>query len=119
MGMKPKGVKKPRKRKEQVNGDAAAGEHDNGQKELDEDIVMGNSDEPEEQEKPIIKQDESDSRTGAWITTLAASADGQWLAAGDVTGRVTVVNLDTLQVSIKASSRFISSCNQAGHKDFF
>lgn len=35
----------------------------------------------------------------AWISCLAASDDGQWLVSSDTNGRVTIYNLDTLQVS--------------------
>jgi U3 small nucleolar RNA-associated protein 4 len=35
----------------------------------------------------------------AWISSMAASDDGQWLAVSDLEGKVSVFNLDTLQVS--------------------
>jgi len=50
-------------------------------------------DEDEEKEEVAQKEEQS------WISCLGASGDGQWLASGDTAGRVTIFNLDTLQVS--------------------
>lgn len=60
--------------------------------EADGDVEMGNGNEQGQSET-------SGSGQGNWVTTLAASSDGQWLAAGDFKGGVTVYNLDTMQVS--------------------
>ncbi|KAL7420926.1 U3 small nucleolar RNA-associated protein [Cryptotrichosporon argae] len=37
-------------------------------------------------------------RPRAWVTRMAASEDGQWLSTADQAGRVTIFNLDTLQL---------------------
>jgi len=52
-------------------------------------------DDNEEEVKEEVKVEEEQS----WISCLGASGDGQWLVAGDTAGRVTIFNLDTLQVS--------------------
>ncbi|ORY26812.1 WD40-repeat-containing domain protein [Naematelia encephala] len=49
-------------------------------------------DSEEEAEEPATS-----TKTPAWVTSLAASDDGQWLALGDLAGRVVIINLDTLQ----------------------
>ncbi|BEJ03180.1 hypothetical protein CcaverHIS641_0103550 [Cutaneotrichosporon cavernicola] len=48
-----------------------------------------------------MESDEEDTPAkgpAAWITALAASDDAQWLATSDLEGKVTVFNLDTLQL---------------------
>lgn len=67
---------------EMANGDAREGEAE---------------DSPEENEQEEAR---STTANGAWISSLTASDDGQWLAVADLVGRISVYNLDTLQVSI-------------------
>lgn len=57
------------------------------------DIEMAESDESEdENDKPTAKA------SAPWITGLASSDDSQWLSTSDLDGKVTVFNLDTLQL---------------------
>jgi WD40 repeat protein len=60
---------------------------------VDDDVEM---DAPEELED--IGEIAS-AHAGEWISCMAASDDGQWLAFSDLKGRVEVWNLDTLRVS--------------------
>jgi len=54
------------------------------------------ADEEKDEEKEQVAQEKEEQ---SWISCLGASGDGQWLVSGDTAGRVTVFNLDTLQVS--------------------
>ena len=45
---------------------------------------------------------------GAWISIMAASDDGQWLAICDTCGQTSVYNLDTLQVRSESTVSVIS-----------
>lgn len=63
----------------------------------DEDDEMGGDDHNEKQAG--VRAD------AAWVSSLAASEDGQWLAVADLEGRVTIFNLDTLQVSLTNALR--------------
>jgi len=54
-------------------------------------------DEADEVIAPVV--DQSSEETCAWISCMAASDDGQWLVLCDTSGRTSVFNLDTLQVS--------------------
>jgi U3 small nucleolar RNA-associated protein 4 len=78
-----------------LNGDSSATVNGNGN---------GNGNEEEDEDMDIAPEDNSnssshESKNGNWISCLCASEDGQWLVSSDVGGRVTVFNLDTLQVS--------------------
>jgi len=56
----------------------------------------------EDEEKEEVKEEETAIKGDeqSWISCLGASGDGQWLVSGDTAGRVTIFNLDTLQVSL-------------------
>jgi U3 small nucleolar RNA-associated protein 4 len=54
---------------------------------VDDDVEMESDDEDTPAKGPV-----------EWITALAASDDAQWLATSDLGGKVTVFNLDTLQL---------------------
>ncbi|WWD20897.1 hypothetical protein CI109_105375 [Kwoniella shandongensis] len=69
-----------------VNGDV---DMDKG---VEEEVGSGSEDETEDEAEK--KQEEQ----AAWISSLAASEDGQWLGVSDLAGRVSVFNLDTLQL---------------------
>ena len=82
----------------------------NGHSKLNGDVVQtgtndgSHADPPENDEseddsdEPAENEPEPESTPdGSWITSLAASADGQWLAAADLLRRVYILNLDTLQ----------------------
>lgn len=60
-------------------------------------------DEKHEEEDEDDEEEHGDkglhANAGAWISSLAASDDGQWLVSSDTNARVTIYNLDTLQVS--------------------
>ncbi|RSH87122.1 U3 small nucleolar RNA-associated protein [Saitozyma podzolica] len=59
--------------------------------EEDEDDEMDGDDDNDNEKKAGVRAD------AAWVSSLAASEDGQWLAVADLEGRVTIFNLDTLQ----------------------
>lgn len=62
----------------------------------------GNGDDEKHENEDDDDEDEgvdSDNKDRAWISCLAASDDGQWLVSSDTNARVTIYNLDTLQVS--------------------
>ena len=56
-------------------------------------------DDDEDGEKEEVKEEVKVEEEQSWISCLGASGDGQWLVSGDTAGRVTIFNLDTLQVS--------------------
>jgi hypothetical protein len=62
--------------------------------------------EEEDEEKDDVKEEEEVKvkEEQSWISCLGASGDGQWLVSGDTAGRVTIFNLDTLQVSPNLSN---------------
>ena len=63
------------------------------------DLKMSDDEEEEDEEDeqstdvPIVDEGV------AWISCMAASEDGQWLAVSDLGGKISVYNLDTLRVS--------------------
>lgn len=96
-----------------ANGNGTGGKHVNG---TDADVEMNGNDDDEkhEDEGPTAKNNvEEKVSDGAWVSCLAASEDGQWLASSDTRARVTIYNLDTLQVSPGASSS--PSCPPPSH----
>ncbi|TYJ51515.1 hypothetical protein B9479_007911 [Cryptococcus floricola] len=67
---------------------------------VDGDVSMNGDEEEEEEEEEeevVVKKKEE---LQAWVSSLAASADGQWLGVADLKGRISVFNLDTLQASL-------------------
>jgi len=64
-----------------------------------EDGDKEDDDNEEEDEKEEVEEEVKVEEEQSWISCLGASGDGQWLVAGDTAGRVTIFNLDTLQVS--------------------
>jgi hypothetical protein len=58
------------------------------------------ADEDKEEEAVEVKEEVKVEEEQSWISCLGASGDGQWLVSGDTAGRVTIFNLDTLQVSL-------------------
>lgn len=74
---------------------------------VDEAMEVEVEEEVDDVEEDEVKEEEDDGKTskgnqdgrGQWIKCLGASGDGQWLCSGDTAGRVTIFNLDTLQVS--------------------
>lgn len=69
---------------------------------MEVDEKEGEEDEEEEadEEKEDVKEEVAQKEEEqSWISCLGASGDGQWLVSGDTAGRVTIFNLDTLQVS--------------------
>lgn len=97
-------AKEAKERAGAANGDAngdvemadEAGDAQGGEKETNED-----EDVPETDSK-------STSTPGAWISCIAASEDGQWLATADLLGRVAIYNLDTMRVS---QMSLLKGCN--------
>lgn len=83
-------------RRENAEKKAQANGHANGEADEEGDVDMTNGHATDER---IETAQATQSGQGHWTNTLAASGDGQWLAAGDVKGGVTVYNLDTMQVS--------------------
>lgn len=84
----------------QVNGHVTPTSNGHGETETqDADIEMNGDDEHEQERVELEEAEEANVEDGAWIACLAASEDGQWLVSSDTQGRVTVYNLDTLQVS--------------------
>jgi U3 small nucleolar RNA-associated protein 4 len=86
------------------NGNGNGIEHEtevvNGHEDIEiDDIVEEEQDEEEEAEEEVKAEGKEEEQTQSWISCLAASGDGQWLSSGDTSGRVTIFNLDTLQVS--------------------
>ncbi|WVQ95410.1 hypothetical protein IAU59_002507 [Kwoniella sp. CBS 9459] len=81
--------------KGKVNGTVP---HING----DADVEMENGKESEEESDNESEDDEeavgSKEEKQPWVSCLAASDDGQWLGVADLAGRVSVFNLDTLQL---------------------
>jgi len=88
-------AKEAKERAAAVNGDA------NGDVELadEEDDGHGGEQENDEDEEAQETEPSSSSTPGAWISCIAASEDGQWLATSDLLGRVAIYNLDTMRVS--------------------
>jgi U3 small nucleolar RNA-associated protein 4 len=69
--------------------------------EKDKDVEMNGDDAEEdegEEEKQLATTTKETGNESTWISCLAASNDGQWLVSSDTSGRVTIFNLDTLQV---------------------
>jgi U3 small nucleolar RNA-associated protein 4 len=64
----------------------------------EEDEEDEEADEEKEEVKEEVAQKEEEQ---SWISCLGASGDGQWLVSGDTAGRVTIFNLDTLQVCLE------------------
>lgn len=70
-----------------------------GRKQADangDDVEMANGDDSDESD-----DEDSSSKKNApapWITGLSASDDSQWLVTSDLDGKVTIFNLDTLQL---------------------
>jgi hypothetical protein len=62
------------------------------------DVEMNGDDEKHENEEEEEDGAADGDRDSAWISCLAASDDGQWLVSSDTNARVTIYNLDTLQV---------------------
>ncbi|KAL1412484.1 U3 small nucleolar RNA-associated protein [Vanrija albida] len=66
----------------------------------DGDVSMTNghaeSDDEEEDDEPVARS--GGNEPAPWVTAMSASDDGQWLATSDLGGKVTVFNLDTLQL---------------------
>lgn len=62
------------------------------------DVEMNEDDEKHEHEEEEEDGVADKDRDSAWISCLAASDDGQWLVSSDTNARVTIYNLDTLQV---------------------
>jgi hypothetical protein len=100
------GQKKQRRRNGRKNGIdhepviEVVEEHD----EMDVDAVQEDEDKEDEdeadEEKEEVKEEVAQKEEEqSWISCLGASGDGQWLVSGDTAGRVTIFNLDTLQVS--------------------
>jgi U3 small nucleolar RNA-associated protein 4 len=54
----------------------------------------------EEKDEDVKEEVAQKEEEQSWISCLGASGDGQWLVSGDTAGRVTIFNLDTLQVSL-------------------
>ncbi|TXT12946.1 hypothetical protein VHUM_01347 [Vanrija humicola] len=54
------------------------------------------SDDEEEEDESASRP--ANSEPAPWVTAMAVSDDGQWLATSDLGGKVTVFNLDTLQL---------------------
>ena len=69
---------------------------------VDTEVEMNGEDkEEDEEDKDVQSTTLNAQNTGAgstWVSCLAASNDGQWLVSSDTSGRVTIFNLDTLQV---------------------
>ncbi|WVQ86293.1 hypothetical protein IAT38_008462 [Cryptococcus sp. DSM 104549] len=74
--------------KDNANGHAANGG----------DVVMEDGSEDEESEDDEVAQLGKKDEKTPWVSSLAASEDGQWLGVADLAGRVSVFNLDTLQL---------------------
>jgi U3 small nucleolar RNA-associated protein 4 len=67
---------------------------------MEVDEKEGEDDEEADEEKEDVKEEVAQKEEEqSWISCLGASGDGQWLVSGDTAGRVTIFNLDTLQVS--------------------
>lgn len=85
----------------QANGHANGHKHTNGN---GNGKANGNAeeedDDEDEDEDDVPAESKNEDKT--WISCLAASTDGQWLVSSDVNGKVTIFNLDTLQVSYDA-----------------
>ena len=66
-----------------------------------DDMEVDSASADEDEEKEEVKDEETATKDEeqSWISCLGASGDGQWLVSGDTAGRVTIFNLDTLQVS--------------------
>ncbi|WVQ77610.1 hypothetical protein IAR50_007298 [Cryptococcus sp. DSM 104548] len=77
------------KGREETNG--AQNGHVNGDVSMEGD----DSEEDNEEEEEVVQKKEEQQ---AWVSSLAASADGQWLGVADLKGRISVFNLDTLQL---------------------
>lgn len=58
------------------------------------DVEMENGDDSESDDEPA----QVNSPPAPWVTALSASDDGQYLATSDLGGKVTIFNLDTLQL---------------------
>ncbi|KAK4688303.1 U3 small nucleolar RNA-associated protein 4, partial [Tremellales sp. Uapishka_1] len=61
----------------------------------DGDVEMSEDEEASESE---AVEEKKTAVNGPWISSLATSEDGQWLALSDLAGSVSVFNLDTLQI---------------------
>lgn len=81
---------------ESMNGNGNANGTDNMDVDMNEDDEKHEHDDGDEDEE--VNGDKNDGEE-AWISCLAASDDGQWLVSSDTNARVTIYNLDTLQVS--------------------
>lgn len=64
--------------------------------EVDEDVSMG--EDSDNSDSDSDSDDETPSGPAPWVTGMAASEDGQWLSTSDLGGKVTIFNLDTLQL---------------------
>jgi hypothetical protein len=77
------------------NGNGNGAGHDEAEKSNGHTEEKGEEEDSDDEDvKDEIKVDEE-----VWVKTLAASEDGQWLGIGDLSGSVSIVNLDTLRVS--------------------
>ena len=74
-------------------------EEENDDMEVDAVPEDGEEKEEEDGEEVEVKEEVKVEEEQSWISCLGASGDGQWLVSGDTAGRVTIFNLDTLQVS--------------------
>lgn len=94
----------------QVNGHGNDSAH--AKDSQSEDVEMNGDEEPETEREEAHQDSPETDQEGAWIACLAASEDGQWLVSSDTLGRVTVYNLDTLQVSrTKLFTGLVSGCS--------
>jgi len=57
-----------------------------------------------DEEEDDVKQNKN-AEDQTWVKTLAASEDGQWLGVGDLTGSISIYNLDTLRVRLFISEQ--------------
>jgi WD40 repeat protein len=63
----------------------------------DEDVEMANGDADADEDS----SDDDDVELGesSWVSCIASSADGQWLAVSNLAAQVVIYNMDTLKVS--------------------
>jgi len=96
------------RRKRKHRATMSDGHHEavqNGGGDLNGDEQSPDDDEGEADDASSSAEVQSLDASGAWISCMAASHDGQWLALCATSGRTSVFNLDTLQVG--RSSLFV------------
>jgi len=99
------GTPKPKGRRQKTangNGHKHNNGHVNGNGTVngngDEEMPSADEDDDEE-DSEVRGAEEAVKEDKTWISCLAASNDGQWLVSSDTNAKVTIFNLDTLQVS--------------------